>query len=113
MPTETLWFHGTRVPRDTDFSEGLLPLADRLPVLEAEIEGLALELGLPSERLRQGEVNPSYGAKLGLVGKTGPNGCLLRESVLRPVGAQRNYLDSPESSKTSHTTSGEMRENSF
>lgn len=38
LPTELCWFHGTRVPPRSDFSEGILPLGAWLPRLQAAVD---------------------------------------------------------------------------
>lgn len=96
QPDETIWFHGTRVARDTDFSDGLLPLDEVLPSLRAQIQTLAYEVGVPRDGRPHGEMSGSHSAKLDLLGRSGPNGSLLRDAVVAPSGAQRDYLFCPE-----------------
>lgn len=95
-PQEIVWFHGTRLPRSTDFREGLLPFTASLPGLIETVERLAIEVGVPHELLHKGEMSGSHSMKLALADESGPYGSLLRDVVLRPTGAHRDFLDTPE-----------------
>jgi hypothetical protein len=95
-PAEVVWFHGTRLSRSTDFREGLLPFNATLPRLTSAVEELALEVGVARVRLHMGEMSGSHSMKVALGARSGPYGSLLRETVVRPTGAHRDFLDTPE-----------------
>jgi hypothetical protein len=65
-PDEVVWFHGTRLPAPTDFSDGLLPFKTCLPHLNDVVEQLARETGVPDQLLHKGEVSGSLEMKLTL-----------------------------------------------
>ncbi len=90
---QVVWFHATRVPRDTPFQQcGLLPLKDCLGGLRQRVEALAGALRIP---LDAGVANASYGFKLAALEKQGPCAFLLRDAALG-LGKTRNFLKTPE-----------------
>ena len=109
-PEEIVWFHGTRLPQSTDFNQGLLPFKATLPRLTETIENLAIEAGVPRDFLHQGDMSGSHSMKLMLADRSGPyRFLLLRDVVVRPSGAHRDYLDTPEIVLTylAHSVGGE------
>lgn len=95
-PDETVWFHGTRLPRETQFENGLLPLRDTLPDLTGVVSRLAREVGVSEQDIDSGQVSGSHSTKLVLIDTSGPYGSLLRTTVVHPTGAHRDFLDAPE-----------------
>jgi hypothetical protein len=95
-PREIVWFHGTRLSRETNFSMGLLPLKKCLPHLEYVVEQLAREVGVTIDEIQKGERSASHVTKLALIEKIGPYGSLFREVGVHPTGAHGDFLDSPE-----------------
>lgn len=93
VPDSVVWFHGTRVPPETTFSDGLLPLASCIERLQAVVTEIADSLAIPEG---VGSASPSFCMKLQRLPLQGPNGSLLRDAVLRPKRPQRDFLRSPE-----------------
>jgi hypothetical protein len=90
---QVVWFHATRVPRDTPFQRrGLLPLKDCLGGLRQRVEHLARTLRIP---LGTGVANGSYCSKLAALERQGPCAVLLRDAALGQ-GKTRNFLKAPE-----------------
>jgi hypothetical protein len=93
-PDEIVWFHATRVPRDTNFrSRGLLPLKACISDLHEHVTSIARELGI--ER-NVGETSGSYAAKLNRLNIQGPSASLLMDAAVNPGSTHRNFLESPE-----------------
>lgn len=101
LPDEICWFHGTRVPGDTSFSEGLLPLGAWLPRLRASVlatlgDADALrEVGLAFDR--EGGFGMHFRSKLKQPIHWGPYAILVREVADNPRAvSQHDYLGMPE-----------------
>lgn len=80
VPDVVYWFHATRVSRDTDFRDGLLPL----PAAAARIE----QLFGPSRRSR------AFREKMEHRASWGPFGHLVREAAFSPM--QNHFFKAPE-----------------
>jgi hypothetical protein len=80
IPDVVYWFHATRVSRDTDFRDGLLPL----PAAAARLE----QLFGPSRRSR------AFKEKMEHRASWGPFGHLVREAAFSPM--QNHFFDAPE-----------------
>lgn len=101
LPTEFCWFHGTRVPEGTTFSEGILPLGAWLPRLRAAVvatlddEVAKREVELAFDR--EGGFDMHFGNKVKDAIHWGPFAILVREvaDVAKSVG-QHDYLGMPE-----------------
>lgn len=101
MPSELCWFHGTRVPEGTTFSEGILPLGAWLPRLRTSVmatlqdERAEQEVMLAFER--QGGFDMHFRSKVQDPLHWGPYAILVREvaDAPRDVG-QHDYLGMPE-----------------
>jgi len=94
---EIHWFHATRVPPGTTFSEGLLPLAEVEPRLRATLDSLSTDL--PSSR---GDRNSALQYHNKLANPTiggGPCAFLIREAAVRPGGHHIAFAECPEIAK--------------
>lgn len=80
VPDVVYWFHATRVLRDTDFRDGLLPL----PAAAVRLE----QLFGPSRRSR------AFAEKVGHRASWGPFGHLVREAAFSPM--QNHFFSAPE-----------------
>ena len=101
MPTELCWFHGTRVPAGTTFTEGILPLPQALARLKANI------LATLNDKADRQEVRSALERENGLTfhlqnkltGGTeyGPFAMFVREMALDArATSQHAYVDMPE-----------------
>ena len=101
LPTELCWFHCTRVPADTTFEAGILPLGQVLPLLKDTLLGSLEDSGakLEVERAfaREGGFDMHFGAKLTHSLHWGPYAIFVREvaSHANALG-QHDYLAMPE-----------------
>lgn len=98
LPDAVVWFHGTRVPRNTTFEEGLQPLGVRLPQIRESLHRLMVEHGIGERDASQPGGNSEFllNHKSGDPMLWGPFGQLVRESVVRPTGVIHDYLRAPE-----------------
>ena len=101
LPLELCWFHGTRAPQGTSFSEGLLPLGHQLPRLLDSLLA-TLEAGREIEEVkrafeRKGGYGFHFSEKLRNPLHWGPFAFLVREvaTSARRLG-QHDYLAMPE-----------------
>ncbi len=101
LPDEICWFHGTRVPEGTTFSEGLLPLGAWLPRLRASViatldDAAAIrEVSLAFDR--EGGFGMQFRIKLKQPIHWGPYAILVREVADNPRAvSQHDYLSMPE-----------------
>jgi hypothetical protein len=100
-PSHVCWFHCTRVPAGTDFSEGILPLNAILPRLKALLPALITE---PSSRaLVQQVLDNDGGHAFHFRNKTsngvhwGPYAILVRDVAFHASAlGQHDYLAMPE-----------------
>jgi hypothetical protein len=94
IPDVVHWFHATRVPPGTDFSEGIQPLGARLPAIESLVATLA-EMGSPLSAA-QAESSFQYRLKAPDPRFWEPYGFLVRDAIVHPDSATHNYLATPE-----------------
>ncbi len=101
LPTEICWFHCTRVPPMSDFSEGILPLGAWLPRLQAAVVA-TLDDGTAKREVaaafeRKGGFGMHFRMKVKDSLHWGPYAILVREvaDYARTVG-QHDYLAMPE-----------------
>jgi hypothetical protein len=93
-PDEVVWFHATRVPRESRFqSEGLLPLRDCIDGLRRDVTLIARDLGIAGS---EGTISGSFAAKRSRLEVQGPSASLLRDAAVNPGTTHRNFLESPE-----------------
>lgn len=101
LPTEFCWFHGTRVPLGTTFEEGILPLGQVVPSLQArlvaELEGPAARAAVERAFATRGGNSFHFGEKLSHDVHGGPHAILVREvaDYANELG-QHDYLRMPE-----------------
>lgn len=101
MPSEICWFHGTRVPEGTTFSDGLLPLGDQIPRLVDMLVGL-LDNDLEKEAVksafqRKGGNSFHFGNKLRNSMHWGPYAFLVKDVAISGNSlGQHDYLAMPE-----------------
>lgn len=100
FPSATMWFHGTRVPRETTFQDGLLPLPMVLDSIWRTLGTLVTDWSTPEEwsAFRQSctDEHPYY-AKTHAGAEPGPFAFLAREAFFS--GDQQgnsDFLDIPE-----------------
>ena len=93
------WFHLTRVPPGTDFSEGILPLHDALDKIWQTIISIPTDPDTRTNlrQLRESGVGSHYELKTGSRLHSGPYAMLVRESAFsaHSVG-NHDYLALPE-----------------
>jgi len=100
FPSATMWFHGTRVPRETTFQDGLLPLPMVLDSIWAALGALVTDWSTPDEwsTFRQScTYEHPYYAKTHAGAERGPFAFLARDGFFK--GDQRgksDFLDIPE-----------------
>lgn len=104
MPTQewksACWFHLTRVPPDTDFAEGILPLHDVLPRIWETLISLSQNENTRSNLIRlrdEGVPEYQYRLKTGSRLHSGPCAMLVREAAFQvdAIG-NHDYLRVPE-----------------
>lgn len=101
LPTELCWFHGTRVPPRSDFSEGILPLGAWLPRLQAAVDATLDDVDMKRDAAAAFERKSGFGMHFGMKVKDslhwGPYAILVREvaDYARTLG-QHDYLGMPE-----------------
>ncbi|NML45941.1 hypothetical protein HHL11_19485 [Ramlibacter sp. G-1-2-2] len=101
LPKELCWFHGTRVPPTSDFSEGILPLGAWLPRLQAAVDATLDDVNMKREAAaafaRKGGFGMHFGMKVKDSLHWGPYAILVREvaDYARTLG-QHDYLGMPE-----------------
>ena len=101
VPVEVCWFHGTRVPEGTTFSEGIVPLGLWLPRLRASVlatladEGAKREVSAAFDR--EGGFGMHFRNKVRDSLHWGPFAILVREvaDYASSIG-QHDYLGMPE-----------------
>lgn len=101
LPTELCWFHGTRVPHGATFEEGILPLGQVVPSLQArlvaELEDPAARAAVQRAFANQGGNSFHFGNKLSHDIHGGPYAILVRDvaDYANELG-QHDYLRMPE-----------------
>jgi hypothetical protein len=91
---EIYWFHATRVLPETTFCEGILPLAQIEPRLQATLDRLSTGLqrtrgdGNSALHYHNKLTNPTIGG--------GPCAFLIREAAVRPAGTHCAFAECPE-----------------
>jgi hypothetical protein len=98
--TSVCWFHLTRIPPNTGFIEGILPLDLALPKIWQAIIAAQADIGKKKrlERLRrQGVQHFQYGLKVGVTYLGGPYAMLVRETAFHAATiGNHDYLRTPE-----------------
>lgn len=101
-PDFVTWFHATRVLPSTSFSEGLLPLPQRVEPTRALLQSLipsCLGNGFkPSSDWSNGrdQGGKAHGLKMGLHRDWGPDAFLVRDAIFRRDPLFHDYLNLPE-----------------
>lgn len=94
-PIKAFWFHNTRVPKHTDFSEGILPLLEALPKVECFIDEIVINLGLQPNKISAiNNDGIQHKSKTGT--DPGPWGFLIKEFSFKVPFGIHDYLDLPE-----------------
>lgn len=101
MPSEICWFHGTRVPKGTTFTEGLLPLGEQIPrLMDMLVEALENDFDKQSVKSafeRRGGYAFHFANKLNDSIHWGPYAFLVKDVVTsRNSLGQHDYLAMPE-----------------
>lgn len=89
------WFHNTRVPINTNFSEGILPLQLAIPKIEKIIEDIAMNLGINQNKESLLFCNIIQ-HKLKTETDAGPWGFLIKDFALEVPYGIHDYLKCPE-----------------
>ncbi len=94
-PIKAFWFHNTRVPKHTDFSEGILPLLEALPRVECFIDKIVINLGLQLNKTSAiNDDGIQHKSRTGT--DPGPWGFLIKEFAFEVPSGIHDYLDLPE-----------------
>jgi hypothetical protein len=98
IPDVVHWFHATRVPRGTTFSEGLLPLGDRIEPIREHLSRLKASHGIENVdgKFDAGHSRFLYDSKVQNRSSWGPHAYLVRDAIVRPDGINHDYLAIPE-----------------
>lgn len=103
QPDSVVWFHGTRVPPDTTFQDGLLPLSKVIERVWDLLGRLAAEMATIAQwrefrESMEGNAAQQYFRKIGHRDNEGPFGFLVRENLtaIDHDGALHDFLSVPE-----------------
>ncbi len=92
---QAYWFHATRMPINTSFDNGILPLKEMIKPIETNIDTIAKGLGLQKNEAAISSCE-IINHKLSTVSDPGPWGFLVKEFAINPPNGIHNYLKTPE-----------------
>jgi hypothetical protein len=94
-PIKAYWFHNTRVPENTNFSEGILPLMEAIPKVEKFIDDIVIRLGF--ELNKNCAINDwDIQFKINTKTDSGPWGFLIKDFAFEIHSDNHDYLKLPE-----------------